>query len=167
MEKVYGATERNDTLVKFKTGALLIFGYGEEELDGETHGYDYQQSFPKTPTKAEVFDLLVNHINGLTDEKILSGFVWNGVNVWLSTENQFNFKAAFDVAVQTGGATLPIKFKLGENADGVPVYHVFTDMAEFSDFYTKAIAFIMTALNVGWEEKDYAKEWVDSLDLED
>ena len=38
--------------------------------------------------------------------------------VWLSSENQFNYKAAYDLAVQTGGATLPVTFKFG--TDEVP-----------------------------------------------
>ena len=166
MTKNYGITERNDIFIGYTIGGLLKFGYGEEEIDGMIHKYNYVHEFLKTPTKSEVLDLLINHINKLTDEKILSGFVWNGVNVWLSTENQFNFKAAYDVAVQTNGASLPIKFKLGE-IDNVPQYYTFEDMATFTDFYTKAIAFIMNALNDGWIEKDYAKTWVESLDLKD
>ena len=161
MEKVFGATERHDQLVAYGHGAVLVFGYGED--DG---GYDWRHTFTHRPTSDEVMEVIVEHVNGLTDQRILSGFVWDGKGVWLSSENQFNFKAAFDVAVQTGGATLPVKFKLGEDADGVPVYHVFADMAEFSDFYTKAIAFIMTALTEGWEEKDAAKQWVETLNLD-
>lgn len=49
---------------------------------------------------------------------------------------------------------MPVKFKLGENEDGEPVYHTFEDMNEFTDFYTKAIAFINQCLNEGWERKD-------------
>lgn len=161
MEKVFGATERHDQLIAYGHGAVLIFGYGEE--DGT--GYDNRHTFNHRPTAEEVLEVIMGHVNGLTDEKILSGFVWNGKSVWLSSENQFNFKAAFDVAVQTSGATLPVKFKLGEDAAGDPVYHVFSDMAEFSDFYTSAITFIMTALNEGWAEKDAAKKWVESLNL--
>lgn len=162
MEKIFGITERNDQLIMFKNGAVLVFGFGEE--DGE--GYSYRQNFTHIPTKSEVLNIIFDHVNSLTDEKILSGFVWNGVNVWLSTENQFNFKAAYDVAVQTNGASLPVKFKLGE-VDGVPRYYVFDNMATFTDFYTKAIAFIMVTLNDGWVEKDGAKLWVESLDLDD
>ena len=160
MEKVYGATERHDQLIMFRHGAVLVFGYGVENGDG----YDYRHKFSHVPAKDEVLETIVNHVNGLTDEKILSGFKWRGKNVWLSTENQFNFKAAYDVAVQTNGASLPVKFKLGED-DGVPVYHVFDNMGDFSDFYTSAIGFIMQALNEGWVEKDNARQWVEGLDL--
>ena len=67
--------------------------------------------------------------------------------------NQFNFKAAYDLAVQKNGATLPVTFKMGEK-DGVPVYHTFETMEEADDFYTKAVAFINQTLAEGWAKKD-------------
>lgn len=108
----------------------------------------------------EIKEAILADINAQTDEKILSGFIWNDKPVWLSSENQFNFKAAYDLAVQTQGQNLPVKFKLGENEEGEPVYHTFEDMTEFTDFYTKAIAFINQCLNEGWERKD-AIDWSD------
>ena len=74
--------------------------------------------------------------------------------MYLSTENQFNYKAAYDVAVQTEGQTLPVKFKLGEDEEGQPVYHTFNSLSSFTDFYTRAIAYINQCLNEGWDEKD-------------
>lgn len=151
MEKVFGATGRNDQLIVHGTGkAVLIYGYGEE--DGQ--GFDYRHVFNSKPSRDELKKVIEAHINELTDQKILSGFIWNGKKVWLSSENEFNFKAAYDLAVQTNGETLPIKFKLGEDENGDPVYHTFTKMSAFSDFYTSAIAFINQTLNEGWEEKD-------------
>lgn len=160
MEKVYGITERNDQFVVYKNGAVLTFGYG---IEGE-EGYGYCHSFTHVPTKEEVLGILLNHINTLTDEKILSGFVWNDIPVWLSTENQFNFKAAYDLAVQTNGTNLPIKFKLGE-INNIPQYYVFDNVEMLADFYNKAIMFIMQALEDGWEEKDSATQWIESLNL--
>ena len=151
MEKIFGATERHDQLLVFGTErAELIYGYGED--DGQ--GYDYRHTFDHKPTEQEIRDVIIAQINANTDAKILTGFVWQEKQVWLSTENEFNFKAAYDLAVQTGGATLPVKFKLGEDGNGNPVYHTFTELEEFTDFYTKAIAFVNTTLNEGWAEKD-------------
>lgn len=151
MEKIFGATERHDQLLVFGTErAVLIYGYGED--DGQ--GYDYRHTFDHKPTEQEIRDVIIAQINANTDAKILTGFVWQEKQVWLSTENEFNFKAAYDLAVQTGGATLPVKFKLGEDGNGNPVYHTFTELEEFTDFYTKAIAFVNTTLNEGWAEKD-------------
>ena len=121
--------------------------------------------FTHTPTAQELIDTIHAHVNALTDAKILSAFQWQGNSVYLSTENQFNFKAAYDLAVQTQGATLPVTFKLGEQEDGTPTYHRFKDMQTFTDFYTSAIAFINQALNDGWQQKDAATAWAQSLHL--
>lgn len=117
------------------------------------------------PTIDDVRQLFMAYVNGKTDEKILKGFVWNGKKVWLSTENQFNFKAAYDAAVQTEGASLPVKFKLGEDENGKPEYHTFEDFVEFTDFYMGALAYIQQCLTEGWEEKDGfdEKEYEDLL----
>ena len=160
MEKLYGIDERNDQLIRFaRTGkAVLQWGFFEDERDGETIHYFYQYTWYTPPTSEQVVKFLTDFINNLTDEKILTGYVWNDMNVYLSSENQFNFKAAYDVAVQTGGAILPITFKLGEDADGTPHYYTFEGMEEFSDFYTGAIAFIQRTLAEGWVEKDLARQ---------
>lgn len=159
MEKCYGAEERHDQLIVLGTGqCVLIYGHGEE--DGQ--GFDYRHRFDHRPTASEVLKVITDHVDSLTDQKILAGYRWQGMNVYLSTENQFNFKAAYDVAVQTGGATLPVKFKLGEN-NSLPEYHTFVSMNAFTDFYTGAISFIQKTLADGWEEKDSAREWVNQL----
>lgn len=159
MEKQYGIQERNDQLIRFRTGkTILLFGYGEEERDGEVVGYQWQHTWYLPPTSEQVVKFITDFIDHQTDEKILTGYQWNGISVWLSTENQFNFKAAYDVAVQTQGGILPITFKLGEDAEGKPQYFTFDDMQTFSNFYTGAIAYIQQTLAKGWQEKDMARE---------
>lgn len=160
MEKCYGAEERHDQLIVLGTGqCVLIYGHGEE--DGQ--GFDYRHRFDHRPTASEVLKVITDHVDSLTDQKILTGYRWQGKNVYLSSENQFNFKAAYDVAVQTEGAQLPIKFKLGEDAEGLTMYHTFNSMNAFTDFYTGAISFIQQTLAAGWEEKDAARDWVNQL----
>ena len=73
---------------------------------------------------------------GVGETKSFSGLTWNGKPVWLSTENQMDWKSAYDRALQTDGANLPVKFKLGEDTDGRPVYHTFTSINAFGDFTT-------------------------------
>ena len=147
-----GAEKRQDQVIKIGVkNYLLIFGYG---IDEDGNGYNMRKNYDHKPTKAELKEDITQLIDGTTDSKILQGFRWNEVNVYLSTENQMNYKAAYDLAVQTSGATLPVKFKLGEDGSGNAVYHTFEDLAEFTDFYTKAIAYVSDCLNEGWEEKD-------------
>lgn len=109
-------------------------------------------------TEAAMRKLIADWYDPETDAKILNGMVWTSLSgeeipVYLSTENQFNFKSAYDLAVQKNGTTLPVTFKMGEK-NGVPVYHTFETMEEADDFYTKAVAFINQTLAEGWAKKD-------------
>lgn len=153
MDKIYGSPGRQDGLYKIGRNKWeLIYGFGKDSEDDET-GWNYRQRFNYRPGLDEIKNIIESQINADTDAKILSQFVWNGKPVWLSQENQMNFKAAYDLTLQTNGATLPIKFKLGENENG-PIYHTFTKLEPFSDFILKVFTFINTTLNEGWKEKD-------------
>lgn len=146
-----GAERRQDGLTRLSdTNYLLIFGYGEE--DGQ--GYNWRKYYDHLPTASELRADIEAIINGETDRKILTGMVWNGKPVYLSQENQMNFKATYDLAVQNNGSVLPVKFKLGEDADGKPVYHTFNKVEPMSDFITKCVAHINTAARDGWDAKD-------------
>lgn len=95
---------------------------------------------------------LLEGINSLTDKRILSEFKWKNMPVWLSNENQFNYKAAYDLCVQSGGTTLPAVFKFGTTEN--PIYYEFKTMEDLSDFYIKAMQHISNALRDGWIMKD-------------
>lgn len=129
--------------------------YRKEEETGEVvqQGYDYFEKWLNhKPTIEEVKEIVLNGMNEIIDQRILEGFEWAGMKVWLSTENQFNYKAAYDLAVQTKGASLPVTFKFGTTEE--PVYHEFLDLESFTDFYTQAMGYINSQLAEGWEEKD-------------
>lgn len=117
-----------------------------------------KHTFLKKPSSGQIKDFILAEMNKRIDEKILSGFSWNDMPVWLSTENQFNYKAAYDLAVQTNGANLPMTFKFGTTEH--PVYHEFTTVEELSDFYAKAMQYINQCLVEGWGRKD-AINWSD------
>lgn len=157
MNKRYGAEERHDTFIKFNTGrAVLIYGYGEDE-NGR---YDWRHTFDHYSSINEVIDIANNFINKLTAEKILTGYQWEGINVYLSSENQFNFKVAHDIAVQSKGKTLPLTFKLGEDADGTPQYYTFESLSSIKEFYKGAVEFIQKTLADGWKEKDAVRNMI-------
>ncbi len=121
-----------------------------QEEDG---GFSFIEAFfSHLPTKDDIRAVINAYYNEETDKAIVSGFVYEGVPVWLSSENQFNFKAAFDLAVQTEGKSLPVKFKFGTDSD--PVYQTFTSVSQLQDFYTKAIAYIQKCIEDGWAKKD-------------
>lgn len=122
----------------------------QKREDGST---DYmEEEFDHRPSDEEIKETVINWYNNQTDRAILSGFSYEGNTVWLSTENQFNYKAAYDLARQSNGATLPVKFKFG--SDEKPVYRVFENIEDLTDFYTKAMRYILETLDAGWKKKD-------------
>lgn len=110
-----------------------------------------EAEFKHKPSEDEIKQTVLGWFNEQTDIVILSGFEWNGMPVWLSSENQFNYKAAYDLAVQTDGATLPVTFKFGNEE---PCYQTFDTVEELTDFYTKAMLHIQHTLADGWKKKD-------------
>lgn len=111
-----------------------------------------EEEFDHKPTDDEIRSTVMTWYNEQTDTDILSGFSYGGVPVWLSSENQFNYKSAYDLAVQTNGATLPVTFKFG--TDTKPHYHTFETLEELTDFYTRAMKHIQNTLAEGWKKKD-------------
>lgn len=152
MEKIYGTTIRQDGLMKVgRKRWELFYGFGKDNDDDEA-GYNYRQVFAYKPTLEEIKAIIIGQINKITDEKILSGLVWNDIPIWLSSENQFNYKAAYDLAIQTNGESLPVTFKFG--TDSEPVYHTFDTLSEFQKFYITSLAYVQQVLADGWNEKD-------------
>lgn len=124
-----------------------------DEQGKRSEGVTYMEhEFLYKPELVEIKELIMGWFNKQIDAKIRSGFVWNELPVWLSTENQFNYKAAYDLAIQTGGATLPVTFKFG--TDETPMYHEFNTLNELTDFYTKSMGYVQGVLESGWSEKD-------------
>ena len=111
-----------------------------------------EEEFDHKPTPEEVKNIVLSYYNREIESSILSGMEYEGVMVWLSTENQFNYKAAYDLAVQTKGQSLPVIFKFG--TDDEPQYREFTTVDELNDFYQKSISYVLATLQEGWEKKD-------------
>lgn len=152
MDKIYGAEIRQDGLYKIGFSLYeLIYGFGKDNPTDET-GWNWRQRFDHKPTLTEIEETIKITINSETDNKILSGFIWEGMPVWLSSENQFNYKMAYDLAFQSEGASLPVTFKFG--TDDKPKYHTFESLSEFNDFYLAMSKHITDTIKAGWDEKE-------------
>lgn len=124
--------------------------YNEKgEVDGVTF---MEEDIIHKPTLAEIKSIVIGGINKQTDEAIITGLRWRDMQIWLSTENQFNYKAAYDLALQTNGNALPVVFKFGD--EGNPQYFKFEDIETLQDFYFKAVEHINKQLAIGWNKKD-------------
>lgn len=117
---------------------------------------DFTKSLPYKPNIDTIKSIILDYENSRIDQEILSGFVWEGMKVWLSSENQFNYKAAYDLAFQSNGKSLPVTFKFGDLEN--PVYHKFESLSELESFYTEAIGYVNKTLASGWAKKD-AIDW--------
>lgn len=168
MNKVYGLISEYTEIREDRS--RVIVAYNKIDESDNKHATWNEIYFYKTqgiPTIDTIKKAIIDEIDDKTVDTITSGLVWNGINVWLSTENQFNYKAAYDLAVQTNGSILPITFKLGEDAEGNAIYHTFESMEEFGDFSATVLSFIQTTLAAGWNKKDNFdftpyEEWLDN-----
>ncbi|MGN0238268.1 MAG: hypothetical protein ACI4AK_09345 [Lepagella sp.] len=146
MEKCNGSEGCSDGIIKVGRGKWeLIYGTDNPE-------FYWRHRFDHAPSIDEIKAVIKESLNRETERKIIEDFSWRGVPVWLSSENQFNYKAAYDLALQTDGASLPVKFKLGTDAE--PVYQVFDNIADLAEFYTAALIHISSTIEDGWMEKD-------------
>lgn len=124
--------------------------YTNEE--GEEQGVTFvEKEFLYKPSIEEIKTTILDWMNTQIDKQILSGFVWKEMPVWLSSENQFNYKAAFDLA-STFGTNLPVTFKFGTTHE--PVYYTFETVEDLTDFYISAMKYINETLAAGWTKKD-------------
>ncbi len=111
-----------------------------------------EEEYDHRPSLDEVRACIVGWENRRTAEAILSGMAWEGSVVWLSSENQFNYKSAYDLARQTDGANLPYTVKLG--SDEAPVYRTFETVEGLGAFYRAVAEHIQTSIEEGWARKD-------------
>ena len=114
--------------------------YQTDEADGVTF---IEQRYDYKPTMEDIRAFVFGVINEKVKARILSGFEWDGKPVWLSEENQMNFAQA----------VVPATFKIGEWADGSPVYRTF-DSEELTAFNTAWRRYIQQCLADGWRQKD-------------
>lgn len=159
MIKTYGNIEQYKPISMIGDNLYLIcWGVQNKYTNKElvTNATWMEEMVRFKPSLEYIKNLILTWYNQQIDKKILSDFKWNDMPIWLSSENQFNYKAAYDLAVQTGGANLPVTFKFGTMDE--PVYHTFTTLEDLNGFYLSAMKYINDTLAEGWKEKD-AIDW--------
>lgn len=155
MSKAFGLTERYNPLVSTKTQTIV--SYDRQTVDDKNSTWQEIVFYHKRdgkPSLASIRKAIEADINRRTTERIVGTLSWNQKPVWLSAENQQDWKAAFDRALQTDGANLPLRFKIGEDQDGQPVYHTFTSLNAFTDFWDTCQRHIYQCLSDGWQMKE-------------
>lgn len=138
-------------------GSRITVGYGLKEAENGLYEW-YEVYFYKKQTSQISLDVvkgaIISDINERVKNKIIGGFVWNDKPVWLSEENQMNFAQA----------VVPATFKIGEQADGTPIYQEFNTKTELKNFVEACVQWKQTCLSDGWAEKD-AIDWAPYKEL--
>ena len=124
----------------------VVIMYGLNPTEGENAEW-YQLDFYKKqgkPTFEAAKAAIIADINARITEQIVGGMTFEGKPVWLSIENQINFTTA----------TAPCRLKIGEEADGTPVYHDFETKAQLKAFNDACLAWKNEQLEAGRAEKE-------------
>ena len=124
----------------------VIISYGLNPTEGEMAEWFEIHFYKKNgrPTFEQAKAAIIADINEKVKDKIIGGFVWNDKPVWLSEENQMNFAQG----------VVPVTFKIGEQADGTPIYQEFTTKTELKNFVEACVAWKQQCLIDGWTTKD-------------
>lgn len=102
------------------------------------------------PSLEEIKSIIYTWYNNKIQEQIISGYMWKGNKVWLSLENQLNYKLSYDLASQSKD-NLPT-FKLGTT--DAPIYYKFTSLDELKEFSLGINDYINSILEEGWKIKE-------------
>ena len=129
--------------------------------------YFYKKQQP-SPTKEDILQAIIADIDACTDEKILNGYQWTvlhgdhagqTVSVWLSAENQNNFKAKHDAALAyPQQVPFPMRYKIGQDEQKHAIYEEFQNIGELAAFYLGGVAYIERCVDEGWQIKDEVLE---------
>jgi len=165
MNKVNGL--KSDFAYLKEDASRIIIGYNYKEVSNdmaewiEVYVYKKQRSHLSF---SEIKKAIIADIDACTDEKILNGYEWTilhgddegkTVKVWLSKENQNNFKAKHDAAKEYPNlVAFPMKYKISEDSDEKAIYEVFQSFEELVQFYLGGLAYIESCYQEGWEVKD-------------
>lgn len=154
MNKVYGIKSEFTPIRSDRS--RLIVSYEMTPLEDGVHATWFEIYFYKKPHPVVTFDdikeAILKDVDDGVKRMIIEDMRWEDKQVWLSLENQQNYKTALDVAKETGGANLPIKFKLGKEDE--PTYVTFTTIEALREFWLACATHIRECLAYGWDVKD-------------
>ncbi len=107
--------------------------------------------FNHKPNIEEIREVIEAYYNQEVQEKIKQGFKWKDYNVWLSLENQINYKSIYDL-IENKTLEKPPTIKVYKELKSA--YYQFNSLQEFKDFYSEISMFIKNTLEEYWLIKD-------------
>ena len=138
--------ENNKFIVSFDKHVYTINDDNEKIYEWTSFVYDNEKN------SKSILDIIYELIDNDVKFRIKNSFSWNNYIVYLSTENQMNYKAAFDLAVTTNGESLPVTFRFYKRKNAE--LYTFDTLSELKEFYIKMNSHINNSLLEGWNRKD-------------
>lgn len=119
---------------------------------------------------------ILSEIDNKTNELIIYGFIYTGLKVRLTIEDQINFEGEFNLIkdfMSNGtpeAAFFPVNYKVWTNEDGSPIFMSLNNLNELREFLFMGKTYIRDCLAAGWVIKDAVinmtiaelKSWKDS-----
>lgn len=131
----------------------LSFDYEPIFIDGVETDYAVwtEAEYHGDLTLSSIKKFIMDEMDKCIDQLILTGFYWKDKMVWLSIENQLNYKAAFDISVHQKGTYTPFTIKMGDGE--YTEYYTFDTAEQLSAFYVAYNKYITDVVSSGWERK--------------
>ena len=142
--KYCGGVEDFAPVSEDQSRVVIMYGLQEKGEDKiEWFQLDFYKKQGK-PNFEQAKTAIIADINERITAQIVGGMTFEDKPVWLSIENQINFSQA----------TAPCRLKIGEEADGTPVYHDFETKAQLKAFNDACLAWKNECLEAGRAEKE-------------
>lgn len=134
-----------------KVNGKYIVSWGLTKNNNDTYTWKYYITNRK-PTPETIKEEINTYINENVKKSIINDFTWNGMKVYLSLENQIDYKLLFDITLLQDGTNLPevIKLKQGKET----VHYSIESVEEFKDFMLSMNRHIRECLKQGRELKE-------------
>ena len=137
--------------MKFKNSAFVPTGRNIPTGIGTYYSKYVSNPKNKKPSVNEIKSILFKEIDEKTKKDILSKFVWNGYNVWLSSENQKNYSDWYNLT-KDNTQVLPLTAKFTKN--NKTIYYEFSTHEEIASLYAEMVKHINKVVNNGRKMKD-------------
>lgn len=154
MNKVYGILNMFTPIRSDRS--RLIVAYNCQPLEDNIHATWCEIYFYKKPhpivTLDDIKSAILEDIDDEVKRMIIETMTWDNKQVWLSIENQQNYKTALDVAKETDGSNLPVKVKIGSEDEST--YATFSTINALKQFWLACCNHISNCRSYGWNLKD-------------
>lgn len=146
-------------LSQFKTinyvNNKYIVSWGLEKVNNNPEDDTYKWYYfilTHKPSIVEIKEIINAYINELIKKSITENFIWNGMKIKLSIENQIDYKLLFDITMLQNGENLPEKLKFKSN--GEIIYYEIDNIDEFKDFIIQMNNHIRNCVKIGYDMKE-------------